>query len=61
MFSLIFAFPTSPSWLGRDETQQNTSPFWFLYGMVTKLPSVLSRDVLDGVCPAVLSLQQTLE
>ena len=43
------------------EIQQSTSPLWFLYGLVRKLPSVLSRDVLDAVCPAVLSLQQTLE
>ena len=43
------------------EIQQSTSPFWFLYGMVRMLPFVPSRDVLDGVWPAVLSLQKTLQ
>ena len=31
------------------------------YGLVKKLPSVLSRDLLDAICPAVLSLLQILE
>ena len=43
------------------EIQQSTSPFGFLYGMVRMLPFVPSRDVLDGVWPAVLSLQKTLQ
>ena len=43
------------------EIQQSTSPLWFLYGTVWLLPFVLSRDLLDGVCPAVLSLQHTLD
>ena len=31
------------------------------YSLVKKLPSVLSRDLLDAICPAVLSLLQILE
>jgi len=46
---------------GEYEPQQRASPLWFLYGLGKKLPYVLSRDVLDGISPAVLSLQQTLE
>ena len=46
---------------GEYEIQQSTSPLWFLYGLVKKLPAVLSRDLLDDACPAVLFLQQIVE
>ena len=51
-----------PFLAGEYEIQQSTSPLWILYGLVKKLPSaVLSRDLLDGVRPAVLFLHQSLE
>ena len=53
--------PYNPFLASEYEIQYEISPLQFLYGLVKKLPSVLSRDVLDAVCPAVLSLQQTLE
>ena len=53
--------PHQPFLADEYEIQQSTYPFWFLYGMVRMLQFVLSRDVLDGIWPAVLSLQHTLE
>ena len=46
---------------GEYEMQQSTSPLWLRFALVKKLPAVLSRDLLDGACPAVLSLQQIVE
>ena len=60
-FSLTLHFPHNPFLPGEYEIQLSTSPLWFLYGLVRKLPSVLSRDLQGGICPSVLSLQQTLE
>ena len=53
--------PHQPFLPSEYEIQQSTSPLSLLYGLVKKLPSVLSRDLLDGVCPAVLSLHQSLQ
>ena len=53
--------PHQPFLAGEYEIQQSTSPLWFLHGLVKKLPAVLSRDLLDDACPAVLFLQQIVE
>jgi len=53
--------PHQSLFTGEYEIQQSASPLWFLYGLAKKLPSVLIRDILDGVSPVVLSLQQMLE
>ena len=46
---------------GEYEMQQSTSPLWLRFALVKKLPAVLSRDLVDDACPAVLFLQQIVE
>ena len=51
-FPSIFTFPTTPS-LPVSMRSSMRSPLQFLYGLVKKLPSVLSRDPLGALlcCP----------
>ena len=51
-FPSIFTFPTTPS-LPVSMRSSMRSPLQFLYGLVKKLPSVLSRDLLGALmcCP----------